>query len=160
MIKQASKEVSCCGQCFVFSFCSAQGFDFCCRQPLENHQPLKQTSLILKYLIEIFPPPPNHHSLFNLVFLFIHFFPTSFQEMGSLLDAVATAAMTVFVQRHEPKLGTSHNNTKSGVIKGPEWLVAPLISKLPSSVQGRLLKAAGEVLDTPKWWKPHSDSSS
>jgi mediator of RNA polymerase II transcription subunit 12 len=79
--------------------------------------------------------------------------------MGSLLDAVATAAMSVFVQRHEMKLGTTHNNTKSGVIKGPEWLVAPLISKLPSSVQGRLLKAAGEVLGTRKWWKPYSDSS-
>ena len=28
------------------------------------------------------------------------------------------------------------------------WLVAPLIAKLSSSVQGRVLKAAGEVLET------------
>ncbi|KAK3742866.1 hypothetical protein QZH41_007773 [Actinostola sp. cb2023] len=81
------------------------------------------------------------------------------QEMGSLLDAVATAAMNVFVQRHESALATANGRPKSGVIKGPEWLVAPLISRLPSSVQGRLLKAAGEVLGTLKWWKPHSDSS-
>lgn len=79
--------------------------------------------------------------------------------MGSLLDAVASAAMKVFVQRHEPVLATATGSHKPGVVKGPEWLVAPLISRLPSSVQGRLLKAAGEVLGTHKWWKPHSDSS-
>jgi len=27
------------------------------------------------------------------------------------------------------------------------WLVAPLIAKLPTSVQGRVLKAAGEELE-------------
>ena len=28
------------------------------------------------------------------------------------------------------------------------WLVAPLVAKLPSSVQGRVLKLAGQVLET------------
>ena len=27
------------------------------------------------------------------------------------------------------------------------WLVAPLVAKLPGSVQGRVLKAGGQVLD-------------
>lgn len=83
------------------------------------------------------------------------------QETGPLLDAVATSAMSVFVQRHDTTpLATAHSNQKSVVIKGPEWLVAPLISKLSNSVQGRLLKAAGEVLDTKQWWKEHSAKSS
>ena len=28
------------------------------------------------------------------------------------------------------------------------WLVAPLIAKLPTAVQGRVLKAAGQVLES------------
>jgi len=31
------------------------------------------------------------------------------------------------------------------------WLVAPLVSKLPSAVQGRVLKAAGAVLEEVNW---------
>lgn len=36
---------------------------------------------------------------------------------------------------------------KSGSI----WLVAPLVSKLPSAVQGRILKVAGQVLESGNW---------
>lgn len=36
---------------------------------------------------------------------------------------------------------------KSGSI----WLVAPLVSKLPSAVQGRVLKVAGHVLESGNW---------
>lgn len=83
------------------------------------------------------------------------------EETGPLLDAIATSAMSVFVQRHDTTpLATAHSNQKSVVIKGPEWLVAPLISKLSNLVQGRLLKAAGEVLDTKQWWKEHPAKSS
>ena len=76
------------------------------------------------------------------------------------MDAIATGAMNVFVQRHDiTPAAAAHNNQKSVVIKGAEWLVAPLITKLSSPVQGRLLKAAGDVLGTRQWWKEHSDKS-
>lgn len=97
---------------------------------------------------------------FLLYFGKIIFSNLPFQETGPLLSAIATGAMSVFVQRHDiTPLATAHNNQKSVVIKGPEWLVAPLISKLSSPVQGRLLKAAGEVLGTRQWWKEHSAKS-
>ena len=37
------------------------------------------------------------------------------------------------------------------------WLVTPLISKLPQSVLGRVLKCAGQVLGQGQWW--HSDKT-
>ena len=69
--------------------------------------------------------------------------------------------MNVFVQWHGASpLATAHSSQRRGVIKGPEWLVAPLISKLSNSVQGRLLKAAGDVLDSPRWWKEQKEHAS
>lgn len=38
---------------------------------------------------------------------------------------------------------------KSGSI----WLVAPLVSKLPSAIQGRILKVASQVLENGGWCK-------
>ena len=37
-------------------------------------------------------------------------------------------------------------------------LVGPLIGKLPSTVQGRILKTAGEIMEKGKWWKNHENS--
>ena len=37
-------------------------------------------------------------------------------------------------------------------------LVGPLIGKLPSAVQGRILKNAGEIMEKGKWWKNSENS--
>lgn len=42
----------------------------------------------------------------------------------------------------------SHRESKT---KQSIWLVAPLISKLPSAIQGRVLKVAGQVLESGGW---------
>lgn len=34
------------------------------------------------------------------------------------------------------------------------WLVTPLISRLPQTVLGRVLKSAGNVLGQGQWWNP------
>ena len=53
--------------------------------------------------------------------------------------------MSVFVQRHDTTpLATAHSNQKSVVVKGPEWLVAPLISKL-SKTQVVMVKNYKEI---------------
>lgn len=61
--------------------------------------------------------------------------------------------MSVFKQQRASPLSSCPAKTLSEVNKGPEWLVAPIVSKLSSAVQGRLLKAAAEVLETLNWWK-------
>lgn len=44
------------------------------------------------------------------------------------------------------------------VIYSPSvWLVTPLISKLPESVLGRVLKSAGNVLGQGQWWNPEKN---
>nr|XP_006824481.1 PREDICTED: mediator of RNA polymerase II transcription subunit 12-like protein-like [Saccoglossus kowalevskii] len=80
-------------------------------------------------------------------------------EMNTLLDNIAKATIEVFQQQTEENVKMS-NNINGGKRKmttqqlrveqerGSVWLVAPLISKLPSAVQGRVLKAAGNVLES------------
>lgn len=60
-------------------------------------------------------------------------------EFSVWLDTVARAAIDVFIPNEE---------RKSKKIKPPIWLVAPLVAKLPSEVQGRILKVAGQVLES------------
>lgn len=60
-------------------------------------------------------------------------------EFSSWLDAVARAAIDVFIPNDERNVGKN---------KPPIWLVAPLVAKLPSEVQGRILKVAGQVLES------------
>ncbi|NWV85032.1 MD12L protein, partial [Dasyornis broadbenti] len=88
----------------------------------------------------------------------------SVAEMNSLLDNIAKATIEVFQQSAE----LNNNSSNSGIglfcpnsvgnadtiCSAPSsserrgvWLVAPLIAKLPTSVQGRVLKAAGEELE-------------
>lgn len=43
--------------------------------------------------------------------------------------------------------------TESKKQPGSIWLVAPLVSKLPSAVQGRVLKVASQVLEHGGWCK-------
>ncbi|XP_075717612.1 mediator of RNA polymerase II transcription subunit 12-like protein [Rhinoderma darwinii] len=96
---------------------------------------------------------------------------SSVTEMNALLDNIAKATIEVFQDSAElnscpnnPASGlfnancavhaetnNTRHNVKSAFLSSSErrgvWLVAPLIAKLPTSVQGRVLKAAGEELE-------------
>ncbi|KAE8584082.1 hypothetical protein XENTR_v10020816 [Xenopus tropicalis] len=91
---------------------------------------------------------------------------TPSNEMNSLLENIAKATIEVFQQSAENACAapansaalsnaTSSNappNSKtkpvlSSLERSGAWLVAPLIAKLPTSVQGHVLKAAGEELE-------------
>ncbi|NXG58703.1 MD12L protein, partial [Hemiprocne comata] len=88
----------------------------------------------------------------------------SVAEMNSLLDNIAKATIEVFQQSAELNNNSSNSgiglfspnsvgnadtisSTSSSSERRGVWLVAPLIAKLPTSVQGRVLKAAGEELE-------------
>ncbi|KAJ6669387.1 hypothetical protein lerEdw1_008196, partial [Lerista edwardsae] len=95
----------------------------------------------------------------------------SVAEMNSLLDNIAKATIEVFQQSADLNNNCSNSgiglfspnsvgnadtnvtrqNSKKTFLSSSErqgvWLVAPLIAKLPTSVQGRVLKAAGEELE-------------
>uniref|UniRef100_A0A803Y0T5 Mediator complex subunit Med12 domain-containing protein n=1 Tax=Meleagris gallopavo TaxID=9103 RepID=A0A803Y0T5_MELGA len=66
-----------------------------------------------------------------------------------LLDNIAKATIEVFQQSAD--LNNNSSNSACSISSSSEWrgvwLVAPLIAKLPTSVQGRVLKAAGEELE-------------
>ncbi|XP_008193999.1 mediator of RNA polymerase II transcription subunit 12 isoform X1 [Tribolium castaneum] len=94
-------------------------------------------------------------SWLDLQLMFRQFTPNS-QELSQWLDTVAKAAIDVF------QLNSSSSNSPKSDEKKPEiknraqnsiWLVAPLVSKLPSAVQGRVLKVAGQVLESGGWCK-------
>lgn len=44
--------------------------------------------------------------------------------------------------------------------QGSIWLVAPLVSKLPSAVQGRVLKVAAQVLESGGWCREQKNKRS
>uniref|UniRef100_H3A096 Mediator complex subunit 12L n=1 Tax=Latimeria chalumnae TaxID=7897 RepID=H3A096_LATCH len=95
----------------------------------------------------------------------------SVAEMNILLDDIAKATIEVFQQSAElnsnptssgigifstnnvssADSNNARQNGKKAFLSSSErkgvWLVAPLIAKLPTSVQGRVLKAAGEELE-------------
>ncbi|XP_058517419.1 mediator of RNA polymerase II transcription subunit 12-like protein isoform X1 [Ochotona princeps] len=95
----------------------------------------------------------------------------SVAEMNSLLDNIAKATIEVFQQSAElnnnsansglslfnpssigsADTSSTHQNGIKTFLSSSErrgvWLVAPLIARLPTSVQGRVLKAAGEELE-------------
>uniref|UniRef100_A0A8C5JAI3 Mediator complex subunit 12 n=1 Tax=Junco hyemalis TaxID=40217 RepID=A0A8C5JAI3_JUNHY len=99
----------------------------------------------------------------GLAYLFLPYL----QEMNSLLENIAKATIEVFQQSAETSsascTGNGVNNISSSTSATPAsnkskpilsslersgvWLVAPLIAKLPTSVQGHVLKAAGEELE-------------
>lgn len=85
-------------------------------------------------------------SWLDLQLMFKQFSPNS-SELSQWLDTVAKAAIDVFQLNAPydlPKLDERKNEKKQ---QGSIWLVAPLVSKLPSAVQGRILK--GKIY-TPK----------
>lgn len=69
-------------------------------------------------------------------------------ELNHWLETVAKAAIDVFQLNSNDK--TLIKDEKSQIVKksknGNIWLVAPLVSKLPSIVQGRVLRVAGKVV--------------
>uniref|UniRef100_A0A8B9Q6H4 Mediator complex subunit 12L n=1 Tax=Apteryx owenii TaxID=8824 RepID=A0A8B9Q6H4_APTOW len=71
------------------------------------------------------------------------------QCMKDLLDNIAKATIEVFQQSADLNNNSSNSvwSTSSSSERRGVWLVAPLIAKLPTSVQGRVLKAAGEELE-------------
>ncbi|KAF6120311.1 mediator complex subunit 12L [Phyllostomus discolor] len=90
----------------------------------------------------------------------------SVAEMNNLLDNIAKATIEVFQQSADLNNNSSNpgmslfnpNGIGSTDTSSPRqngiktflrgvWLVAPLIARLPTSVQGRVLKAAGEELE-------------
>jgi mediator of RNA polymerase II transcription subunit 12 len=73
---------------------------------------------------------------------------SSSSEFSSWLDTVARAAIDIFIPNEDRKLGK----------KPPIWLVAPLVGKLPC-VQGRILKVAGQVLESTNSFGTKNKSS-
>lgn len=67
-------------------------------------------------------------------------------EFSTWLDTVARAAIDVFIPNEDRKLKKI-------------WLVAPLVAKLPSEVQGRILKVAGQVLESTNSFGAKNKSS-
>ncbi|RZF38411.1 hypothetical protein LSTR_LSTR006537 [Laodelphax striatellus] len=93
-------------------------------------------------------------------------FQANSSELTAWLDTVAKAAIDVFqltghansaaaAQLANHELDASKAKSKSQ----STWLVAPLISKLPSAVQGRVLKVAGQVLESGNWASSGSGGS-
>ncbi|XP_057325001.1 mediator of RNA polymerase II transcription subunit 12 [Microplitis mediator] len=83
-------------------------------------------------------------SWLDLQLMYKQFTPGS-TDLTQWLDIVAKAAIDVF------QLNTLTNKTEKR--SGSIWLVAPLVSKLSSAVQGRVLKVAGQVLESGNWSK-------
>ena len=83
-------------------------------------------------------------SWLDLQLMYKQFTPNS-SDLSQWLDTVAKAAIDVFQLNNV----SGKSDKKSGSI----WLVAPLVSKLPSAVQGRVLKVAGQVLESGNWSK-------
>ncbi|GFV97760.1 mediator of RNA polymerase II transcription subunit 12-like protein [Trichonephila clavipes] len=89
-------------------------------------------------------------------------------QTATWLDSVAKATIDVFQMMSEenqvPIKGEALKNcspSKFEVDKPSRvWLVAPLIGKLPAAVQGKMLRAAGQVLESGSWSSSSGSSSS
>lgn len=87
-------------------------------------------------------------SWLDLQLMFTQFSPGS-SELNQWLDTVAKAAIDVFqLTSGGVSCGLDGKEEKRSGLRpskpGSIWLVAPLVSKLPSAVQGRVLKVAGK----------------
>ncbi|XP_065362312.1 mediator of RNA polymerase II transcription subunit 12 [Calliphora vicina] len=70
-------------------------------------------------------------------------------ELTAWLDTVARAAIDVFLMEEVlmPHGGKAEHRPKPST-----WLVAPLVSKLTPAVQGRILRVAGQVLESMNYF--------
>ncbi|KAJ2943837.1 hypothetical protein O0L34_g8164 [Tuta absoluta] len=74
-------------------------------------------------------------------------------ELATWLDTLARAVINVYQQPAPPPPDKDRMGTERGVVSTSKWsqsvwLVAPLVAKLPPPVQGRVLKQAGQILET------------
>lgn len=96
-------------------------------------------------------------SWLDLTLMFKQFNANS-PELSQWLDTVAKAAIDVFQLNAPSSSSPRPDEKKPDKIKSQNsiWLVAPLVSKLPSAVQGRVLKVAGQVLESGGWCRDKS----
>ncbi len=69
-----------------------------------------------------------------------------------LISAIARSVMSALLAD-----GTSAGGSSNDIENPKFQLVGPLIGKLSSTVQGRILKTAGEIMEKGKWWKKSED---
>ncbi|KAL8595943.1 hypothetical protein ACOMHN_018255 [Nucella lapillus] len=72
-------------------------------------------------------------------------------EMNSILDLIARATIDLFHQQTEIKLAGGSSPQEEIKLSSDQetvWLVGPLISRLPVAIQGKVLKLAGQVLES------------
>lgn len=91
-------------------------------------------------------------------------------EVNTWLENVASATIDVFqLTSEDPRSSCTGASPDSGSPLGRNgarldgeriWFVAPLIAKLPAAVQGKVLRAAGHVLESGNWASIASSSSS
>lgn len=78
-------------------------------------------------------------------------------ELNAWLDTVARAAIDVFQMEDDGRLADK-SLAGERTIKPSTWLVGPLVSKLTSAVQGRILRVAGQVLESMNYFTKVSKS--
>ena len=71
-----------------------------------------------------------------------------------LINEIARSVMSTLLHDGSESVLACSNETENSKPK----LVGPLIGKLPSNVQGRILKTAGEIMEKGKWWKNSENS--
>lgn len=74
-------------------------------------------------------------------------------ELMTWLDTVARAAIDVFLME---EVVTGSGGKTEYRPKPSTWLVAPLVSKLTPAVQGRILRVAGQVLESMNYFSKSS----
>lgn len=81
-------------------------------------------------------------------------------ELSNWLDMVARAAIDVFqVQDCNVMRSILEGPAKQEKTKSSMWLVAPLVARLPSAVQGRILKVSGQVLESTNMFSKTKEHS-
>ncbi|XP_048481682.1 mediator of RNA polymerase II transcription subunit 12 isoform X3 [Plutella xylostella] len=107
-----------------------------------THPDLDQKTMITR-LLENLEQWSLRMSWLDLQLMFKQF-PHGSTELNAWLDTVARAVLNVFTCEKD-RAGSERGG---GKWSESVWLVAPLVAKLPAAVQGRVLKQAGQVLES------------
>ena len=87
---------------------------------------------------------------FSLIQLFVLLQLTPQQQLMRITDTISQSAFDVFSQKQEQH--SKDDTEEIDIFRiAPAWLVAPLVSRLPSNVHGRILKLAGDH-SKGEWW--------
>ncbi|CAG9782849.1 unnamed protein product [Diatraea saccharalis] len=116
-----------------------------------THPDLDQKTMITR-LLENLEQWSLRMSWLDLQLMFKQF-PSGSSELSAWLDTVSRAVINVFQQPAPPPPDKDRTGTDRGVVSTSKWsesvwLVAPLVAKLPPAVQGRVLKQAGQILES------------